>query len=139
MSQDTTTQALAGITWLSEQTPEALRDMLREAPPAERRELLDTMARAYTMLGEVLRLATPAPGLDWTSSEAQGGNWSAPDRVDITLRCSGSMTPFPIQPLFSWPPTAYHRARTRPVPGSSAVTGWNEPSGQGCHHRPFGT
>ena len=73
MSQDTTTQALADITWLSEQTPEALRDMLREAPPAERRELLDTMARVYTMLGEVLRLATPAPGLDWTSSEAQGG------------------------------------------------------------------
>jgi hypothetical protein len=73
MSQDTTTQALAGITWLSEQTPEALRDMLREAPPPERRELLDTMARAYTMLGEVLRLATPAPRLDWTSSEAQGG------------------------------------------------------------------
>jgi len=34
MSEDTTTQALAGITWLSEQTPEALRDMLREAPPA---------------------------------------------------------------------------------------------------------
>ncbi len=116
MSEDTTTQALAGITWLSEQTPEALRDMLREAPPAERRELLDTMARVYTMLGEVLRLATPAPGLDWTSSEAQGGvKWSAPDSVDITLRCSGSMTQLPIQPLFSWPPTAYCRARTRPV------------------------
>jgi hypothetical protein len=43
--EDTTTQALAGITWLSEQTPETLREMLGEAPPAERRELLDTMAR----------------------------------------------------------------------------------------------
>jgi len=57
MSKDSTTQALAGITWLSEQTPEALREMLRKAPSAERRELLDTMARVYTVLGEVLRLA----------------------------------------------------------------------------------
>ena len=73
MSKDSTTQALAGITWLSEQTPEALREMLRKAPSAERRELLDTMARVYTVLGEVLRLATPAPRLNWTSSEAQGG------------------------------------------------------------------
>jgi hypothetical protein len=73
MSEDTTTQARAGITWLSGQTPEALREMLTEAPPAERRELLDTMARVYTMLGEVLRLAAPAPRLDWTSSGAQGG------------------------------------------------------------------
>jgi len=73
MSKDTTTQALAGITWLSEQTPEALREMLTEAPSAERRELLDTMTRVYTMLGQVLRRATPAPQLDWTSSEAQGG------------------------------------------------------------------
>jgi len=73
MSKGTTAQALAGITWLSEQTPEALTEMLREAPPAERREILDTMARVYTMLGEMLRLATPAPRLDWTSSEAQGG------------------------------------------------------------------
>jgi len=73
MSEDTTTQALAGISWLSGQTPEALREMLTEAPPAQRRELLDTMARVYTMLGEVLRLAAPAPRLDWTSSEAQGG------------------------------------------------------------------
>ncbi len=73
MSEDTTTQALAGITWLSEQTPETLREMLAEAPPAERRELLDTMARVSAVLGEVLRLAVPAPRLDWTSSEAQGG------------------------------------------------------------------
>jgi len=73
MSEDTTTQALAGITWLSEQTPEALREMLRAAPPAEHKELLDTMARVYTMLGEVLGPATSAPRLDWTSSEAQGG------------------------------------------------------------------
>ena len=57
MSEDTTTQALAGISWLSGQTPGALREMLTEAPPAERRELLDTMARVYTVLGEVLRLA----------------------------------------------------------------------------------
>jgi hypothetical protein len=73
MGKDTTAQALAGITWLSEQTPEALTEMLGEAPPAERKELLDTMARVYAMLGEMLRLATPAPRLDWTSSEAQGG------------------------------------------------------------------
>jgi hypothetical protein len=32
-----------------------------------------SVARVYTMLGEVLRLATQAPRLDWTSSEAQGG------------------------------------------------------------------
>jgi hypothetical protein len=73
MSEDTAAQALAGISWLSEQTPEALREMLRETPSAERRELLGTMARVYTTLGEVLRLAAPAPRLDWTSSEAQGG------------------------------------------------------------------
>ena len=73
MSDDTTTQARASITRLSEQTPGVLREMLREAPPAERTELLDTMAGVYAMLGEVLRLATPAPRLDWTSSEAQGG------------------------------------------------------------------
>jgi hypothetical protein len=73
MSEDTAAQALAGMTWLSEQTPGTLTEMLREAPPAERRELLDTMARVSAVLDEVLRPAVPAPRLNWTSSEAQGG------------------------------------------------------------------